>query len=495
MENENKDLETELELETQDTVPAAEETEFDPTESEDFYNNLEAAIGSEDDTGFDELPELLLPEETFALDSADGQTAGESEEEEIFAGVDAALSEHIEREFGTEPEYENIEDEDLESDRRVFPKWAKILVGVIFTLLLSIGLLFGTPGGRKLIVNIVVSIAFRNVTEDEDPTPTPDITDSPDFTVTPGGITEPPAGPTIDPAKNPDASPAPTNQPDVSPGPTITPTPTIVIKDDKNIINVLLLGEENIYGANRGRTDAIIVASIDLRGGPIKLVSFQRDLYVKIPGHDEDRINTAYRKGNNMLVVETVEQNFGIDIDGYLNVNFKGFENLIDHLGGVTLSLTAKESEYLNTTEYISKPSERNTVAGEQLLTGAQVLGYCRVRYVPTANGLTNDRGRNYRHRLVLQALFDKFKSQNLNITQLNAIMNECFPYVTVSSNLEDLAKKCLFAVVENRMFEIETMQVPQNKQYSGAIIDGKDVIVFFPGCVEQLQEFLYGDN
>ena len=67
----------------------------------------------------------------------------------------------------------------------------------------------------------------------------------------------------------------------------------------------------------------------------------------------------------------------------------------------------------MNTTKYISKAAERNTVPGLQHMTGSQVLGYCRVRYVPTANGLQNDFGRTYRHRVVLQALLEKYKEQN----------------------------------------------------------------------------------
>ena len=126
-------------------------------------------------------------------------------------------------------------------------------------------------------------------------------------------------------------------------------------------------------------------------------------------------------------------------------------------------------------------------------MTGSQVLGYCRVRQVSTASGLRDDRGRNYRHRVVLQALFDKFKNQTP--TQLISLMNECLSYVTVSGNLEDLAKQCVFEVVENKRFEIDTMQIPQSGMYEGQMINGNDVIVYFPGNVDKLQKFIYGDN
>lgn len=542
MDNENKELEelttqepetvTENEITEQPDVveeneiteqpeSAAEDAEFDPTESEDFYNNLEAAIGTEDDLVDAELPELSLPEDTFVLDETPEQPAEDSMEAEIFAGVDAALSEQIEQEFGSEEETGVTEEKPNKfvAAWKAIPTWTKVLVGVVLALLISLGLLLGTKGGKKFLIGIAVEILLGEAKtgDDEDLTPVPSVpaTVSPEPTAgpTPGASVDPTAAPTqnpdatpeptTDPALNPDITPEPTVDPEATPGITATPTPTPLpvydVMDDENIINVLLLGEENIYNYGRGRTDSIIVVSINLNGGPLKMISFQRDLYVPIAGKNvADRVNAAYRYGNYKCVVETVEKSFGIDIDGYVKIDFKGFENLIDSLGGLRISLTAKESDYLNTTTYISKPNERNTVAGYQNMTGAQVLGYCRIRKVSTAQGLLNDRGRNYRHRVVLQALFDKFKDQN--ITQLIKLKDQCMDYVTVSSNITDLVTDALFAMTEHKMYEIDTMQFPQGGQYEGKTVkdsrgDDMDIIVYYPGAVKQLQEFIYGDN
>lgn len=515
MDNENKELE---ELEIQDTEPAVEaeameEPDFDPTESDDFYNNLEAAIGAEEEFADAELPELSLPEDTFILDEAEEQPV-DALEAEIFAGVDAALSEQIEQEFGTDPE-ESIAEEKpnrFAAGWKSFPTWAKVLVGVILALLISVGLLFGTARGRELLIDIAVEWAFGKFNEEnpENLTSTPNltitITPEPTEEITPLPTETPTPEPTVDPNQNPDATPEPTGGPEVTPdvtpeatvSPTPTPWPVAKLMDDEDIINVLLLGEENIYKANRGRTDAMILVSINLNGGPLKMVSFQRDLYVNIPGKHPNRLNAAYGKGGYKGVVDTMEQNFGIDIDGYAKVDFKGFENLIDSLGGLRISLTPRESEHLNTTKYISKPSERNTVAGYQDMTGAQVLGYCRVRLVSTAEGLTGDRGRNHRHRIVLQALFEKFKDQN--ITQLSKLIDQCAEYVTVSSNLKELCKKGLVAVVEKKMYDIDTMQFPQKGQYENKSVQDEigndmDIVVYYPGAVDELQKYIYGDN
>ncbi len=494
MDNENK----ELEFEAQDTENTVDEAEFDPTESEEFYSNLEAAIGAGEEPEDADIPELLLTEDIFGGAGEDEYPTGETfgmEDDVLFAGVDAALTEQIEQEFGRNTEISSTEEKEpnkIVSGWKAIPTWTKVLVGVILAVLISVGLLFGTAGGRRIVYKVIVGIAFDWLPVDpEDPneiTPTPEIT----LTVTPEPTENPvlTPEPTTEPDQNPDATPEPTVDPMLTPEPTATPTPSIKIMDDEDIINVLLLGEENIYGANRGRTDAIIVVSVDLNGGPLKMISFQRDLYVQIPGYADDKLNAAYAYGGAKLMMETIEKNFGIDIDSYVKVGFDGFENIIDQLGGLRLSLTARESEYLNTTRYISKPEERNTVAGYQTMTGAQVLGYCRVRYVPTAEGLTNDRGRNYRHRVVLQAIFDQYKEKNF--AELATVMRQCFNYVSVPANLENLAVDCLQAVIEKRMFSIETMQMPQSKLYKDATIGGKEVIVFYPEAVDRLQDFLY---
>jgi len=472
MDSNNKDVD----FESLDTDWDSGDMEFDPTESEDFYNNLEAAIGAEEG-----MSELLLEEEPFGSVTDVSQHRGtySDAEDDIFVGVDAALAEQIEREFGTGEIGSTTEKQPgkFGNTWKTIPNWTKILVSVILVVLLSVGLLFGTSGGRSIIYEVVVDI-FMDHLRKENPD---DITPFPDETIT---ITTAPG--TVS------TTPAPGN-PDATPEPTTTPIPEQKLMDDERIINVLLLGEENMKGAVRGRTDAMILVSVNLDGGPLKMVSFQRDLFVAIPGKPDDRLNATYAYGGAKLVVETIEKNFGVDIDSYVKVGFDGFENIIDKLGGLRISLTAKESEYLNKTKYISKPEERNTIAGYQTMTGAQVLGYCRVRFVPTADGLANDIGRNQRHRIVLKAIFDQFKSKSLG--ELLTIMGQCFDYVIVDANLEQIAAECLQAVIEQKMFEIKQLQMPKGGENKNTKINGQDVVYFTPEDVDALKEFLYGDE
>lgn len=465
------------------------EIEFDPSESEEFYNQLDKVLSMDDKNT---LGEHVIEKDTSNLDmkfdiESPNTTVDILEDEEddlsedLFAGVSAALAQQIEQEFG-----HNIEmSAGLEPKKKenkfleiwnYIPNWTKILASVILGILLLVGFLFGTNPGRQLISNIAVDFIFGKINVDPD---------EPTKTITPSEVEG-----TITPEITVTGIPEPTVDPEATPIPTIAQS-TNAIMQDENIVNILLLGEENIHGASKGRTDAILVASLDKRTGQISLVSFLRDLYVRIPGHSDDRLNASYTYGGAKLIMETIETNFKIKLDGYVLINFSGFEDIIDQLGGLRISLTAQESNYLNTTEYISKKSERNTVAGYQNMTGSQVLGYCRVRYVPTANGLKDDFGRNYRHRIVLEALFEKYKEKN--IAELLSVMNNCFSYVTASQSLKEVAADCLQVVMEERNFDIQTLQMPKSGHYSNARIQGKDVITFYPDNVDIIQEFLYG--
>ena len=526
------------------------ELEFDPTESEAFYENLEAAlevdveepVEEEElpvvDAPIEELPEDSesteeeLPELVFAADLFEAteeeladaaaaqdeliheETPEESEEleidDELFYGVDAALTEQIENEFGNTATTKEGFGGKVAAVFKMIPGWTKVLVTIILVILLSVGFLFGTDPGRTLFANIVTEIIFGNIEEIPDGTPTPVPTGAED--VTPG-LSETPvptegADPTDVPTGNPTEIPTgePTQTPDgptevpATPTPTLSPTPTpIPIKDSADVINVLLLGVENIYGATYGRTDAILLASVNKKTGELAVVSFARDTWVQIPGRQDDRLNAAYAYGGANLIVETIELNFRVDIDSYAIVKFDGFMEMIDDLGGIKISLTAKEAEYLNGEgkAYISNPKDRNVVAGPQMMTGSQVLGYCRIRKVETITTdgqvLKNDFGRNYRHRVVLKALFDKYKEKNF--VELLSVMEKCLGYVAAPNNLKPLAADGLKVVIEHRSLNFDTLQIPAKGYYEYSTIGGKDVITALPKNVDILQKFLYGEE
>lgn len=151
------------------------------------------------------------------------------------------------------------------------------------------------------------------------------------------------------------------------------------------------------------------------------MTSIMRDSYVNIPGRGMDRINEAYFYGGPALLIQTIEENYKLGIDNYIQVDFFNFVDVIDALGGVTVDVQQSEIIYVNgyINEYnrmIGLDPESGFLGtdqyGVQQLTGRQALGYARIRYTDI-NGSSYDFGRTERQRIVLNAMMDKAKHSN----------------------------------------------------------------------------------
>lgn len=358
--------------------------------------------------------------------------------------------------------------------REGMPKWLmgiRIAVFSVFALFL-----IGTVAtGGKLIFDIA-GIYSRWRMTGVATTPTPPVKLPVDNQNNPG--------PTNAPVNNP-----PENEKDSPVQPSVNPP-----REEEHIVNILLLGEEKIDSGNaRGRTDLIMIATLDTEQRTVKLTSIMRDILVAIPGHSDDRINSVYGKGGIELLKEVIALNFEIVPDGYMLVDFDSFEQIINNLDGVTIELSAAEAEYLNTTNYISNPIYRNVVPGLNKMNGNQALGYCRVRHVPTLDNVYADFGRTSRQRVVLNAIFEKMKTKNL--FQLAIVANSCLPLVETdlsASQISDYMEKA----VESRITNFVQMRIPINGTYSDVTYNGiPDLIqINFPENIKAMHEFIFGD-
>ena len=183
---------------------------------------------------------------------------------------------------------------------------------------------------------------------------------------------------------------------------------------DSDVINILLVGSD--HGAiegDHGRSDSIMIATVNQDTKELKLTSLMRDIYVEIPGHGHNKLNAAYAYGGVELLYQTIAQNFGIKIDKYCVVDFDTFKKVIDKVGGIEITLEEKEAEYLNSTNYISQAKNRDVKAGKQTLNGDQALGYSRIRHVVSEKYGDGDFGRTGRQRAVIQAALDKVLQQS----------------------------------------------------------------------------------
>ena len=270
-------------------------------------------------------------------------------------------------------------------------------------------------------------------------------------------------------------------------------TGEIVGRKEEYVTNILLIGIEEFGGAKN--TDSMMIASINTRDCTIQLTSLMRDSYVNVPGWKKTKLNAAYAHGGIELLKQTIEENYRIHLDGYASVNFGSFEDIIDVLGGVEIQLGAQEAQYLNSTNYISNRNNRNVVEGINTLNGNQALGYCRVRKVPTYDGVNNDFGRTLRQRRVLNAIFDKYKSQN--IFKLISTTNKCMSFVTTSLTDKQI-EKLLGEMVENNITSMDTVQIPMEGAYeSPRVYEGVTwpIVLDWDANILELYKTIYGDT
>ena len=174
-------------------------------------------------------------------------------------------------------------------------------------------------------------------------------------------------------------------------------------------VNIALLGSDKRPNSTTWRTDTMIVASIDTQDGIVRLLSIPRDLWVNIPGHGFDRINTAdlwgelrQEGGGPELVKETIYQNLGIPIHYYVRVDFDGFQRIIDALDGVDVDVECPLTDI-------------DLEPGVQHMDGELALLYARSRIT------TSDFDRGRRQRKLLMALWEKAAQLNI-VTKLPAL-------------------------------------------------------------------------
>ena len=172
----------------------------------------------------------------------------------------------------------------------------------------------------------------------------------------------------------------------------------------KDVLNILLIGTDVRGGTydERGNTDSMILISVNTRDKNIKLTSFMRDMYVFIPNRQWARLNVAYAYGGPQLLFDTLKQNFNVDVDLYVRVNFMYFRKIVNHVGGVDIELTEAEAKYMNDTS--EKYKTKHVEPGMQHLDGAQALSYARCRKIDS------DFNRTKRQRTVILALVKKIK-------------------------------------------------------------------------------------
>ncbi len=227
----------------------------------------------------------------------------------------------------------------------------------------------------------------------------------------------------------------------------VTPNPTAVAPVDmgESVINILLIGTDYRASDPAFRTDTLIVASINSEAGQVSLLSIPRDLFVYIPWWGMARINQAYHAaettgypgGGPALLEQTILYNLGIPIHYYALVNFDGFRQIVDTLGGIDVPVTCQVTEFKLLDPILDESDPDNyelftQPTGVTRMDGALALWYARARPVG------GDFFRGYRQRQVLRAIYRRGLSANV-IPQIPALYTDFVDIVTTDMGLWDI--------------------------------------------------------
>lgn len=240
-----------------------------------------------------------------------------------------------------------------------------------------------------------------------------------------------------------------------------------------HIKSILLIGTDTRTAEELGRSDTMILMSINSKSNVITLTSFMRDCYVDIPGHGMDKLTHAYSYGGADLLTETIENNFRVRIDDYVTVNFISFVSIIDSLGGVEIEISDAEAQEINNilrnevNGLMGDPVDSDLVdgAGRKLLNGKQALSYARIRYVGNA-----DFERTERQRRVITAAVGRLK--NISPSMISSVAQNAIPRISTN-----IAKSQLYLLSLRVPFfagyDIKQVQIPAEGTYSGANVSG----------------------
>jgi len=221
----------------------------------------------------------------------------------------------------------------------------------------------------------------------------------------------------------------------------------------------------------------------------LTMTSFMRDLYVQIPGHGGNKMNAAYQWGGMALLSETMILNFGISVDAFVEVDFSGFTKVVDTLGGVEVTMSQREADYMNTFYWGAgiDNSNWNLTAGTHVLTGEQALSFSRIRKVPTINGTKDDFGRTERQRAVLNEVLRRCKTMDAGTAY--ALVTDLIPIVKTDISKGEIINYflTLFPLLANT--KIQTQRIPIDGSYELTWVGSLDVVL---PDLEKNRQFLY---
>ncbi|MGN0468614.1 MAG: LCP family protein [Acutalibacteraceae bacterium] len=262
------------------------------------------------------------------------------------------------------------------------------------------------------------------------------------------------------------------------------------LRSSRNVINVLLIGLDSEDALEKGgRSDTIILASLNKKTKKIYLTSFYRDTWTYMnvsKGPNYNKINASYMYGGADALIDTLEKNFKIDIDYYVAVDFSSFTDIINSLGGITVEVEEYEAKYINRTTV-------HTIDYGPAVTldGYEALVYARIRHSDS----DSDVSRTRRQRKVITAFIDSAKDASLS--QLNSALNSLFKYVKTDLTKMQILSYGAQAIANGwANYDIEQITINDPSMFVTGYV-GNSAVVFsdFPAVSEVVQMGIYGNT
>ena len=265
------------------------------------------------------------------------------------------------------------------------------------------------------------------------------------------------------------------------------------LKKSPLITNILLLGVDNREGETGfQRADTMMLISIDNLHQKIKFTSFLRDSYVEIPGHGMMKLNAASSLGGIQLTIDTIEYNYKVKINKYMEVDFNAFTAIIDALGGVDVPVTAKEAAYLNSTWYKWSLTGNRIYfeSGDSVhMDGEHALMFSRIRK------LDSDIQRTRRQRLVVNAI--RQKAADAKPSDLAKAAWDVLPYLRTDMGGIKTSNLAIGSLLLYRHYDILQTTAPRTDTWTNRNIPNVGAVLYFD--VDQnatiLKNYIYRDE
>ena len=272
---------------------------------------------------------------------------------------------------------------------------------------------------------------------------------------------------------------------------------TSKIDEVKGITNILLTGTDARPNDTASRTDSMMILTIDSTNNSVKLTSLARDTYVQLPGRAAGKLNTAYFWGQEPMLFETIENEFGIGIDKIVQVDFNALMSIVDVFGGAEVNVPENNLNEINKYSrecydlYDSSNKgefKKITSAGKQTLNGYQALGFTRVRKVDSAISRDN------RQKELLVSLAEKAKT--MSVTKYPQLLNAILPYISTNMDSSEILKLGMTALgILGEGNEIKTAEFPiiDSVHVKGGIYKNAGwVWLYDKNSTIVLQDFIY---